>query len=161
MFTPREKTDYRYPVSVPFPKGGSRPKPKQAPPRRQKSNKPPQRSDGNPRQDVQRRTRCQGHKEGLEGHTYTLGPQQSERFMTTTKALSNYVGWTFKNGGDVKRSVDQLRVVDLPQPLDLQQGTPEIPATPGRYPTCSTNSPRSSGPRTYTNRGAHLVKGNR
>ena len=51
--------------------------------------------------------------------------------MTSTKALSNYVGRTFKNRGDVKRSVDQLRVIDLPQPLDLQQGTPEIPATPG------------------------------
>ena len=131
MFTLRKKTDYRYPVSIPYPKGGPRPKTKQAQTRRNKPNKPPPRPDGSHRQEVQRRSRFQGHEEGLEGHTYTLGPQQSERFMVTTKALSNYVGRTFKNGGDVKRSVDQLRVIDLLPPEDLQQGTPEIPEVPG------------------------------
>ena len=51
--------------------------------------------------------------------------------MITTEALSNHVGRTFKNGGDAKRSVDRLRMVTIPQPLDLPQATPEIPATPG------------------------------
>ena len=131
MFTPREKTDYRYPVSVPFPKAGTRSKVKQALPRRQKLHKPTSRSDGSTRQDTQRRTRFQGHEEGLEDHTYTLGPQQSERFMVTTKALSNHVGRTFKNGGDVKRSVDQLRMMNIPHPRVLSQVIPEISATPG------------------------------
>ena len=66
----------------------------------QKPHKLPPRLDGRVNQDTQRKTRFQGHEEGLEGHTYTVGSQQSERFMLTTKALSNHVGRTLKNGGD-------------------------------------------------------------
>ena len=42
----------------------------------------------------------------LNGNRYKLGYAQSDIYVQTTKALSLYVGNTYKNGGDVKRSID-------------------------------------------------------
>ena len=58
--------------------------------------------------ETKRNSRFLGLEDGLESHTYTLGYQQTENFMNTTKAVSNHVVKTYKNKGDVKRSIDQL-----------------------------------------------------
>ena len=95
MFTPREKTDFKYPVSVPFPKGSNRaPKPRTSQGKNTRSpNKFPTASIAGQAQDPRRRkSRFLGSESGIEEYTYTLGNNQSEKFITTIKAISNHVG---------------------------------------------------------------------
>ena len=95
MFTPK---DNRYPLSIPTPKNGARlPRFNSGRSARfQKQNQQKRRYD-----------KFTGLEDALGDYTYTLGHIQAENFATTTKAISNYVGKTYKNGGDVKRSIDQ------------------------------------------------------
>ena len=110
MFTPREKTDYRYPVSAPFPKASNRVhKPRTSPrknPRSPNKSPPTAPTAGQAHDSRRRKPRFLGFESGIEEHTYIIGNNQSERFILTTKAISNHVRRTYKNGGDVKRSVD-------------------------------------------------------
>ena len=70
-----------------------------------------------------------GAEEALVSHTYGLGPNQSETYARTTKAIANFVGKSYKNGGDVKRSMDQLRAITILPPDDLREASPPIPET--------------------------------
>ena len=154
MFTPREKTDYRCPVFAPFPKSKNRPpKPKPVPQKSPRSTKISLRVPLTvPTQDSRRRKqRFLGPESEIEEHTYTLGNNQRERFVATTKAISNHVGRTYKNGGDVKRSIDQLRGTIIPPPADLLEAIEELPADPGglsRRTTYTTTPliPATQGP---------------
>ena len=95
MSTPREKTGFRYPVSVPFPKGNKKnPKPRTSQGRNPRQvNKPSPAPTAGQAQDPRRRkSRFLGLETGLEEYTYTLGNNQSEKFITTTKVISNHVG---------------------------------------------------------------------
>ena len=40
-----------------------------------------------------------------------------------------------KTGGDVKRSIDKLTIIDIPAPVELPVATPAVPATPTDYST--------------------------
>ena len=118
MFTPK---DNRYPLSIPTPKNGARPP-------RFNSGRATRSQQQN--QKKRRQDKFTGLEDALGDYTYTLGHLQAENFATTTKAISNYVGKTYKNGGDVKRSIDQLRTIDIPQPTHLHTATPRYPQTP-------------------------------
>ena len=134
MFNPREKTDFRYPVSVPFQKGSNRahkPRTTQDKNSRATNKFPPAPTAGQADDPRRRKPRFLGSESGIEEHIYTLGNNQSEKFISTTNAISNHVGKTYKNGGDVKKSVDQLRIITIPPPADLPEATQEVPADPG------------------------------
>ena len=134
MFTPYEKTDFRYPVSVPFPKVSNRvPKPRttQGSYPRATNKFPPASIAGQAHDPRRRKPRFLGSESGIEEYTYTLGNNQSEKFISTRKAISNHVGRTYKNGGDVKRSVDQLRIITILPPADLPEATQGVPADSG------------------------------
>ena len=71
-----------------------------------------------------------GAVDELRGHVYSLGYMQADTYVKTTKEIALYVGKKYKNGGDVKRSIDQLAVATIPRPNDLPVATPAIPAVP-------------------------------
>ena len=114
--------DNWYPLSVPVPKAGAR-----APGFNQGKVSRFQKANHQSRQ----RDKFTGLEEVLEDHTYTLGYLRAEYFATTRKAISSYVRKTYKNGGNVKRSIDPLYVIDIPQPSNLKTATPKAPADPG------------------------------
>ena len=63
-----------------------------------------------------------GKKDELKGHIYDCSSQkQSDQFVTTTREIAEYVGRTYKYGGDIKATLEKLELVtiDLPdQPVD-------------------------------------------
>ena len=81
------------------------------------------------------RSRFRGTEDALKGHVYTLAPNRTEVYQKTTREIADYVGRTYKNGGDVKRSIDKLTIIDIPAPMELPVATPAVPATPTDYST--------------------------
>ena len=52
-----------------------------------------------------RTPKFEGSEANLKGMVYTLGFAQGEMFTKTTRDISLYVGKTYKNGGDIKRTM--------------------------------------------------------
>ena len=48
--------------------------------------------------------------------------------MKITKDIVLYVGITFENGIYMKRTLDNLTVINIPQPVDLPVAVPDITA---------------------------------
>ena len=80
-------------------------------------------------------SRFTGTENALKGYTYTLAPNRIEVWTKTTREIADYVGRMYKNGGDVKRSIDKLKVIDIPTPPDLPVVTPAVEATDTDYTT--------------------------
>ena len=66
-----------------------------------------------------RTPKFEGSEANLKGMVYTLGFAQGEMFTKTTRDISLYVGKTYKNGGDIKKTIDKLELIDIPPPADL------------------------------------------
>ena len=59
----------------------------------------------------------QGACEALKGHTFDCSDHhQADRYATTLKKLSEHVGATFKNGGDVRASIEVEAKFWIPLP---------------------------------------------
>ena len=58
--------------------------------------------------------RFEGATEALKGHYYDMGYNRSEQFNKTTKAICNYVGTTYRNGADVRVSIESLTTLIIP-----------------------------------------------
>ena len=71
--------------------------------------------------------RFQGAEPELKGFVYNLGYAQADTYVQTTKAIALYVGKTYNNGGDVKRTIDQLKMINLPVPAELPVAAPAVP----------------------------------
>ena len=56
----------------------------------------------------------EGMTEALKGHYYDMGYNRSEQFNKTTKAICNYTGTRFKNGADVRVSIEAMEVLNIP-----------------------------------------------
>ena len=107
-----------------------------------RSNRSPKRLRGDKRRALRRTNKSHAYKpkfrgteEALRGHTYTLAPNRTEVWTRTTREIADYVGRTYKNGGDVKRSIDKLKQVEIPPPRDLPVATPAVLATPTDFST--------------------------
>ena len=71
-----------------------------------------------------RSTRYEGAEPSLGNHVYALGYTQHEAFNRTTKEIGEHVGRTYKNGGDMKRTIDAMEKVNIRQPEDLPSNPP-------------------------------------
>ena len=107
-----------------------------------RSNRSPKRIRDDKRRALRRagtngayRSKFNGTEEALRGHTYTLAPNRTEVWTRTTREIADYVGRTYKNGGDVKTSIDKLKQVEIPPPRDLPVATPAVLATPTDFTT--------------------------
>ena len=59
----------------------------------------------------------------LKGHIYDCSDvRQSDQFTKTTKEIAEYVGRTYKYGGDTRLAVETLTVPTIPIPADPAEG---------------------------------------
>ena len=107
-----------------------------------RSNRSPKRLRGDKRRALRRTNKngaympkFRGTEEALRGYTYTLAPNHTEVWTRTTREIADYVDRTYKNGGDVKRSIDKLKQVDIPPSRDLPVATPAVLAAPTDFST--------------------------
>jgi hypothetical protein len=68
---------------------------------------------------MQRHSKFEGKCDKLKGHVYDCADiRQSDMFMRTTKEIAEYVGSTYKQGGDICRAVEGLSMPTLHDPPD-------------------------------------------
>ena len=70
------------------------------------------------RQTAPRSPKYTGSEEELKGHVFDLGYNQSYQYTTTVKEISQHVAKTYKNGSDVKKSIDNMAHLIIDMPLD-------------------------------------------
>ena len=58
--------------------------------------------------------RFKGATEALEGNVFDCGYSQTEQYNKTVKAIAEYVGIMYKNGTDVRISIEQIERVNIP-----------------------------------------------
>ena len=62
-------------------------------------------------------SKFKGRCEELIGHVYDCETStQCDQFVITTREICEYVGRTYKYGGDIKITLERLKVYDIPQP---------------------------------------------
>ena len=96
-------------------------------PNRCQPNKP--RSDlkkNNRNTKIPRKHKFEGSEPDLQGHVYRLGYIQADIFAKTTKEIGLFCGKTYNNGGDVKRSIDQLDAINIPVSSNLPTAAPGV-----------------------------------
>ena len=59
-----------------------------------------------------------GDEEVLKGHVFDIGYNQSDQYTTTIREISQHVAKTYKNGSDVKKSIDTMEHLTLDMPTD-------------------------------------------
>ena len=60
-----------------------------------------------------------GRCEDLKGHVYDYGDgKTADQFVITTKEIKNYVGRTYKHGGDIVDAIDAMAVPTKTEPTD-------------------------------------------
>ena len=96
--------------------------------RRRQSNNPRSGPSQNKPHDqrIPRKNKFEGSEPELKGNVFRLGYNQADIFAETKKEIGLFTGKTYKNGGDVKRSVDQLEAITIPIPVDLPVETPAV-----------------------------------
>jgi hypothetical protein len=68
---------------------------------------------------VQRQVKFEGKCEKLKGYIYDCTDvHQSDMFMKTTKEIDEFVGSTYKQGGDICQAVEGLSLPNLQEPPD-------------------------------------------
>ena len=62
-------------------------------------------------------TKFEGRCEDLKGHIYDYRESKNaDQFIQTTKEIKNYVGCTYKCGGDITAAINALAVTALAEP---------------------------------------------
>ena len=68
-------------------------------------------------QITQRSTKFEGRCDDLKGHIYDYGDSKNaDQFIQTTKEIKNYVGRTYKCGGDITAAITAFAVTTLVEP---------------------------------------------
>jgi hypothetical protein len=68
---------------------------------------------------IQRQVKFEGKCDKLKGHIYDCADvRQSDMFMKTTKEIAEFVGSTYKQGGDICRAVEGLNLPTFEDPPD-------------------------------------------
>ena len=122
--TPDSRNLNRHPLATPTPKTSNRGS-------KQGYNQKPFNRFNSRTRNIKRPTNFEGSEPKLGSHTYTLGYTQHEAFNRTTKEISDFVGRTYRNGGDMKRTIDAMTKINIPPPADLPEN-PEPTATEKR-----------------------------
>jgi len=64
-----------------------------------------------------------GACEALQGHVIDSGkPGQLDKYTETMKQIANYVGSTYKNGGDIRKVIENVEEQTIPIPSDPPEG---------------------------------------
>jgi len=85
-----------------------------------------------PRQPVQQTTsRFKGNCSSLEGQIFNCSDyQQADKYQTTVKRISEYVGSEFKHGGDMRSSIVNQTKIVVPLPMSPTVVDPLVPTVP-------------------------------
>ena len=63
----------------------------------------------------------------LKGHYYDCSSyQQADRFITTSKAIAEHIGRTYKDGGDIRSTFDNMVRFVIPPPTDPENNYTDI-----------------------------------
>ena len=66
-----------------------------------------------------RGVKFEGRCDDLKGHVYDYGDgKTADQFVITTKEIKNYVGRTYKHGGDIVDAIDAMAVPTRTEPAD-------------------------------------------
>ena len=77
--------------------------------------------------NMTRSTKFEGRCEDLKGHIYDYGESKNaDQFIQTTKEIKNYVGRTYKYGGDITAAIAALQVTTLKEPAEPKDTTAVI-----------------------------------
>jgi hypothetical protein len=72
-----------------------------------------------PKKQPHRGAKFEGRCEDLKGHVYDYGDSRNaDQFVLTTKEIKNYVGRTYKNGGDITSAITLLALPTKVEPAD-------------------------------------------
>ena len=70
-----------------------------------------------------RQTKFEGKCDDLKGHIYDCSDsRQADQFTKTTREIAEYVGRTYKYGGDARVTVENLEKATIRMPDDLPEG---------------------------------------
>lgn len=70
-----------------------------------------------------RQTKFEGKCDDLKGYIYDCSDsRQADQFTKTTKEIQEYVGRTFRGGGDARLIFDNLTLPVIPEPDDPPEG---------------------------------------
>ena len=60
-----------------------------------------------------------GGIEDLKSHSYDYSSyKQADKFVTTTKAIKEYVGKNYANGGDIRATLENMSEFEIENPTD-------------------------------------------
>ena len=77
--------------------------------------------------NMTRSTKFEGRCEDVKGHIYDYGESKNaDQFIQTTKEIKNYVGRTYKYGGDITAAITALEVSTLKEPPEPKDTTAVI-----------------------------------
>ena len=80
--------------------------------------KDPERKQGE-KTYMHRAPKFEGKVAELRGHTYDLNDtRQADQYTKTTKEIAEFVGTTYKYGGDAHLAVESLKLANIPLPPD-------------------------------------------
>jgi hypothetical protein len=73
---------------------------------------------------VPRQPKFEGKSDDLKGHIYDCSDsRQADQFAKTTKEIAEYVGRTYKYGGDARLAIENLEVPEIPEPSEPPPGS--------------------------------------
>jgi len=88
-----------------------------------KKNWQPRNGGGEMPHNAHRQTKFEGKCADLKGHVYDCSTsKQADQFNKTTKEISEYVGRTYTYGGDTQLAIENLGIVEPPEPDDPPEG---------------------------------------
>ena len=78
---------------------------------------------GNQKNAVPRQPKFEGMCDELKGHVYDCSDaRQADLFIKTTKEVAEFVGRTYKYGGDIRLAVENLQMPNIAEPYDPPAG---------------------------------------
>ena len=88
-----------------------------------KKNWQPRNGGGKVAHNAHRQTKFEGKCADLKGHVYDCSTsKQADQFNKTTKEIAEYVGRTYTYGGDARLAIENLEIVEPPEPEDPPEG---------------------------------------
>ena len=92
----------------------------------------PGRGTAQPRQPVQQTSsRFKGNCLSLEGQIFDCSDyKQADKYQSTVKRISEYVGSEFKHGGDIRSSIVNEAKITVPLPISPMIMDPDAPTVP-------------------------------
>jgi hypothetical protein len=82
-------------------------------------NQPSSQGNSTTKQSVVKSNRFEGQCAQLRGYIFDCADaRQSDMFIKTTKEIADYVGWSYKFGGDIRLVVEGRKLSEIEQPMN-------------------------------------------